>query len=170
MPTAYLGLGSNIGERMNFIRNALSKIEKIRDTSLIKSSSVYETEPWGVSGQDNYLNCAVEIETKLAAEDLLRELKNIEIKLGRQENKKWSEREIDIDLLFYGNEIISKENMKVPHLQIENRKFVLIPLSEIAPQLIHPVFRKNMTELLKETKDELKVVKYEKDKTENLHL
>ena len=169
MPTAYLGLGSNKGERINFIQKALTEIEKIKDTALMSVSSVYETEPWGNKDQDDYLNSAAKISTELNAEDLLKELKDIEVRLGRKDNKRWSEREIDIDLLFYGNEIISKENMNVPHQQIENRKFVLIPLNEIAPDFIHPVLKKNISGLLNETKDELVVRKYHKDKTENIH-
>ncbi|MEP7145429.1 MAG: 2-amino-4-hydroxy-6-hydroxymethyldihydropteridine diphosphokinase, partial [bacterium] len=142
---------------------------KISGTCVIKCSSIYETQPWGIFAQNDYLNSAIKIETSLSAEDLLKELKGIEIKLGRQENLKWSEREIDIDLLFYGNEIIRKENMKVPHPQIENRKFVLIPLNEIAPSLIHPVLKKSISELLKETEDKLSVRKYQKDNADNFH-
>ncbi len=170
MSSAYLGLGSNKGERINYIKNAFNEIEKISGTCVIKCSSIYETQPWGILTQNDYLNSAIKIETNLSAEDLLKELKGIEIKLGRQENLKWSEREIDIDLLFYENEIISKENMKVPHPQIENRKFVLIPLNEIAPSLIHPVLKKSMSELLKETEDKLSVRKYQKDNADNFHL
>ncbi len=170
MATAYLGLVSNKGERINYIQKALNEIEKIDGTTIVKASLVYETEPWGNFDQEDYLNSAVKIETNLIAQDLLKELKSIEVKLGRQENKKWSEREIDIDLLFYENEMISGEYINVPHCQIENRKFVLIPLNEIAPDLIHPVFKKNISELLKETKDKLDVRRYQKDKIENTHL
>ena len=166
MATAYLGLGSNKGGRINFIQNAVIEIEKIFSTSVVKASSVYETEPWGFSDQDDYLNCAVEINTKLIAEVLLKELKNIEIKLGRQDNKKWSEREIDIDLLFFEYQIIRSVNMNVPHPQLEHRKFVLIPLNEIAPDLNHPVLNKNISELLKECRDELYVRKYEMNEKE----
>lgn len=170
MPTAYLGLGSNKGERINFIQNALIEIGNLSGSSVVKSSSVYETEPWGNCDQDDYLNCAVEIETKLSADNLLKELKRIEKTLGRSENIKWSEREIDIDLLFYENEIINKEHMNVPHPQIENRKFVLIPLNEIAPHLIHPGIKKSITELLRQTKDKLSVRKYHREETESIHL
>lgn len=168
MPTSYLGLGSNKGERLNYIENALSEISKIKNTKLIKSSSIYETEPWGNTEQDDYLNSTVEIDTSLEAEVLLRELKEIEKRLGRTENKKWFEREIDIDLLFYGREIIQTNFMKIPHPQIENRKFVLTPMKEIASEFIHPLLNKSISQLLKETKDKLKVTKYTTRKIDNL--
>lgn len=161
MPVCFLGIGSNIGERISFITNALNEIGRIPDTKIVKTSSIYETEPWGNVKQDDYLNCAVEIYTELSAANLLSEIKNIEKKLGRSINGKWTEREIDIDLLFYGNEIIKTEIMNVPHLQIENRKFVLVPLAEISPDFIHPVFKKTVSGLLSETTDKLGVSKYQ---------
>ncbi len=166
--TAYLGLGSNKGDRICYIENAVLEINKIKDTKVIQSSSVYETEPWGNVAQDDYLNSIIEIETELTAENLLKELKNIEKLLGRTGNKKWFEREIDIDLLFFGNEIIINDFMEVPHPQIRNRNFVLIPLNEIAPSLIHPVLQKTSKDLLGETKDNLKVSKYHENKIENI--
>ena len=109
MTKAYLGLGSNIGERIGYIENALKEIEKIEGTKVIRASRVYETEPWGNIKQDDYLNSAAEIETSLDAESLLKELKKIEKNAGRTENEKWGQREIDIDLLFYGDEIIENQ-------------------------------------------------------------
>lgn len=161
MPIVYLGLGSNKGERIHYIESALLEISKIKDTKIICSSSVYETEPWGNIKQDDFLNSVAEIYTSLDAENLLKALKSIEKKLGRTENKKWFEREIDIDLLFYGKELINNESMNVPHPQIENRKFVLIPMNEIASNFIHPLLNKTISALLKDTKDDLKVIKYQ---------
>ena len=166
MPVAYLGLGSNIGERISYIERAMEEIRKIKNTKVLKESSVYETEPWGISDQDHYLNTAVEIETELEPDILLIEIKRIETRIGRTGNKRWSEREIDIDILFYGEDILENEFMKIPHAQIENRKFVLIPLNEIAPKLIHPVFKKSINELLKESRDNLQVFKFKSEKSE----
>lgn len=160
MPVAYLGFGSNIGNRSEFIEKAIEEVRGLKGTEIIKLSSIYETEPWGVSGQGDYLNSAAEIRTELEPQELLGELKRIEKTLGRSDAKRWSEREIDIDLLFYDDRIIDAEAMKVPHPQIENRRFVLVPLTEISPLLIHPVFKKSVTELLRETTDDLKVIKY----------
>lgn len=161
MSAAFLGLGSNIGERISYIEKALEEIQKIPGTQILALSSIYETEPWGEITQEDFLNSVVEIDTALSAENLLKELKNIEKNLGRTENKKWSEREIDIDLLFYGNEIIEKDFMQVPHSQIEKRKFVLVPMNEIAPGFVHPVLNKTISALLSETTDDLNVRKYQ---------
>lgn len=159
MPTAYLGLGSNKGERISFIETAIAEIAEIEKTKLIRTSSVYETEPWGIKGQDDYLNSVSEIQTDLSATELLKALKEIESRIGRTVTAKWSEREIDIDLLFYGNDVLNDETIHVPHAEIENRKFVLIPMNELAPDMIHPVLNKSISVLLHETSDDLKVTK-----------
>ena len=164
MTKSFLGLGSNIGERIAYIEKAVKEISEIPGLKLISSSSVYETDPWGKQNQNDFLNSVIEIETELSAENLLKELKHIEKKSGRINNSRWSEREIDIDLLFYGNEILVNEIINVPHRQIENRKFVLIPLAEIAPEFIHPVFNKTISELLEHTTDKLNVVRYQTSK------
>ena len=166
MQTVYLGLGSNKGERISYIEKAIEEISRLPETKIFVRSAVYETEPWGNIEQEDYLNSVIGIQTELNAEDLLKELKSIEKLIGRKENKKWSAREIDIDLLFYGNEIIDKDHMKVPHGQIENRKFVLVPLNEIAPEFMHPVFKKSISQLLEDTTDKLKVFKYKLSCTE----
>lgn len=166
MKEVYLGLGSNKGERISFIDKAVSEIGLLPGTEIFTRAGIYETEPWGNIEQDDYLNTAIGIKTVLNADDLLKELKRIEKLIGRMENKKWSEREIDIDLLFYGDEIIEKDNMIVPHGQIENRRFVLVPMNEIAPDLIHPAFKKSISQLLSSTSDNLKVFKYKLSNTE----
>lgn len=166
MPKAYLGFGSNKGERISFIETALNEIDKIEKTEVVKCSSVYETEPWGIKDQGDYLNSTAEIKTELSAVELLKALKEIESRTGRTVTSKWSEREIDIDLLFYGNEILNNEIIQVPHAEIENRNFVLIPMKEIAPDHIHPVLNKSISELLSETSDDLKVTKYTLSKSD----
>ena len=166
MQTVYLGLGSNKGKRISYIEKAIEEISGLPETKIFVRSGIYETEPWGNIEQEDYLNSVIGIQTQLNAEDLLKELKSIEKHIGRKENKKWSEREIDIDLLFYGNEIIDKDHMKVPHGQIENRRFVLVPMNEIAPGFMHPVFKKSISQLLEDTTDILKVFKYKLSCTE----
>lgn len=166
MKEVYLGLGSNKGERISFIEKAVSEIGNLPGTEIFTRAGIYETEPWGNIEQDDYLNTVIGINTTMNSEELLKELKRIEKHIGRMENKKWSEREIDIDLLFYGDDIIDNDNMIVPHGHIDKRRFVLVPMNEIAPDLIHPVFKKSISQLLDSTTDNLKVFKYKLSNTE----
>ncbi|MEO6696225.1 MAG: 2-amino-4-hydroxy-6-hydroxymethyldihydropteridine diphosphokinase [Ignavibacteria bacterium] len=161
---AYLGLGSNVGDKLLYIERAVSEIMNLEDCKIIISSSVYETEPWGKKNQDSFLNSVIQIETGQSAESLLKQLKYIEAKIGRTDNAKWAEREIDIDLLFYGNEIIKKDTINIPHGEVENRKFVMIPMCEISPDFVHPVLNKTISQLLKETNDSLSVIKFNNTK------
>ncbi len=165
MAIVYLGFGSNKGNRPENIEKAMRLVDELESTRIIKESSMYETEPWGKASSVNYFNNAVMIETNLEAAELLKSLKAIEVKAGRTISDKWSDREIDIDLLFYKNDVYTNEKLNVPHPEIENRKFVLIPMSEISPEFMHPVLKKTIRELLSETKDNLKVSKLEFSKT-----
>ena len=148
--TAYLCLGSNIGDRRENIDKALEYIsQKLRVT---EKSSVYDTEPVGNPEQPRFLNMICQIKTMLKAADLLVLVKAIEQKLGRMPGRPNSPRPIDIDILFYGDEVIKTPELKIPHPRLVQRAFVLIPLAEIAPALIHPVSKKTVNELLKELK------------------
>ncbi|KAA0208071.1 MAG: 2-amino-4-hydroxy-6-hydroxymethyldihydropteridine diphosphokinase [Ignavibacteriaceae bacterium] len=157
----FLGFGSNKGNRLSYLNRACKLIDECDEIEILKCSSVYETEPWGFSNQNMFLNAIAEAETSLEPGVLLKKLKSIEKALERSANVKWAEREIDIDLLFYGDQIIESEGLSIPHKQIENRNFVLIPLVELEPEFMHPVIKRTVHELLKISPDKLKVHKTE---------
>ena len=148
MKDVYLLLGSNEGKPEDNLRVARMLIEE-RCGTTVKSSSLYETEAWGLKEQNNFLNQAILIKTGLNPSALLTELKAIEKELGRIETTKWGPRVIDIDILFYGNEITNLPDLKIPHPYIQDRRFTLAPMGEIAPEFVHPVIKKTMVELLK---------------------
>lgn len=149
MSTVYIGIGSNLGDRH---RNCLRAIELLRQNSLVvtKQSSMYETEPWGVTDQPAFVNMAVEVVTDLAPVRLLELIKKIEKDMGRQDTIKWGPRLIDLDVLLYDDLILKTDSLTIPHPLMHEREFVLGPLSEIAGDLIHPVLKKSIGELLKE--------------------
>lgn len=155
---AYLSLGSNIGDKLNHIELAKKELV-LRIGELIKKSSLYITEAWGNTKQEEFLNQVVAINTSHTPHSLLKELLNIEIELGRIRNKRNDPRTIDIDILFYDDVIILTNELKVPHPRLHLRKFVLIPMTEIAPTYIHPVFKKTINELLKQCEDNSHVKK-----------
>lgn len=156
MTKVFLGLGSNIGDRRKYLQEAVEEIKKIPQTNVTKLSSIYETEPWGFTEQDEYLNAVAEIETNISFSELLKEVKNIEVRLGRDKADKWKSRKIDIDILFFGDTIHNGENLHIPHKHIEDRNFVLVPLNELEPDFIHPVSKENISDILKKSKDTLK--------------
>jgi 2-amino-4-hydroxy-6-hydroxymethyldihydropteridine diphosphokinase len=156
--TAFLGLGTNLGNRLENLKKAVENISTSAG-EVISSSQLYETEPWGFKSGDHFLNMVIQINTSLKPADLLKQLLKIEIGMGRVRGaEKYSSRIIDIDILLYENEIIRKPYLKVPHPLMSERKFVLVPLCEIAPEMIHPVLNKTFAALLKECGDE-RVVK-----------
>lgn len=156
MNNVFLGLGSNIGDRKRYLKEAIEEIKKIPDTKVIKLSGIYETEPWGFKEQAEYLNAVIEIETDIHYPELLKEVKDIEIRLGRDKTDKWKSRKIDIDILFYGDLVYEDEKLHIPHKHIEDRNFVLVPLNEIEPDFVHPVTKKKISEILENSKDKLK--------------
>ncbi len=135
---AYIGLGSNMGDKKANLARARFLIEGLKDVRISKQSSLYETAPWGKMDQDDFINQVIEIETKLSPLDLLHQLQSIEIKLGRRRQVHWGPRNIDLDVLLYGREIIDLEELKVPHPFLIQRLFVLIPLAEIDSELVFP--------------------------------
>lgn len=134
----FIGLGSNLDDKIDNLARALYLIEKIEKVQIIKESSLYRTAPWGKTDQDDFINQVIEIETELSPLDLLHQLQDIEIKMGRQRDVRWGPRNIDLDILLYGRETIDLEELKVPHPYLLQRLFVLMPLQEIAPDLEFP--------------------------------
>jgi 2-amino-4-hydroxy-6-hydroxymethyldihydropteridine diphosphokinase len=159
--TAFLHLGSNEGNRLEMIDKATAMIEGQIGKLLIKSS-LYETEAWGMKDQPDFINQAVKIDTPHTSLETLQLCKKIEHELGSMKKEKWGQRSIDIDLLFWNESIISDENISLPHPQIENRNFVLIPLMEIAGEFIHPVLNKSIEEIFDECEDDCEVLLYER--------
>jgi len=154
----FIGLGSNLGDRRANIADALERIRKLPDTRIVKESSLYESEPHG-DAKTWFVNGVIEIETDLTPDNLLKKLKVVESAMGRKrvKGKRWGSRIIDLDVLFFGSLVLRKRMLKVPHPEVQNRRFVLLPLSELAPQLIHPVLQVTVSDLLASAKDTKKV-------------
>jgi 2-amino-4-hydroxy-6-hydroxymethyldihydropteridine diphosphokinase len=157
MNKIFLITGGNIGNRKKNLETAATLIEK-RIGKIIKRSNIYETEAWGITNQPSFYNQVLLIESKLPAGKILDTILNIESEMGRIRTVKNAARIIDIDILFFNDSIINEENLTIPHPEISNRKFVLIPLNEIAPQMLHPVSQKTLQQLLAECKDPLTVI------------
>jgi 2-amino-4-hydroxy-6-hydroxymethyldihydropteridine diphosphokinase len=159
MIDVFLLLGSNLGTRELFLQQAIESISaQIAPVKLM--SSVYETQSWGKTDEPDYLNQVLMLQTDLSAQDVLEKILGIELQMGRKREVKWGSRIIDIDILFYGDAVIHDFNLIVPHPELYKRSFTLIPLAEIAPDLIHPVFKKNILQLKDELKDNLIVKKH----------
>ena len=158
MNIAYLLIGGNLGKREENLSNAVSFI--IKQCGLVsQSSSIYETAPWGNTDQPSFLNLALEVRTNLNARQLIRHILKIEKMMGRIRKEKLEPRIIDIDILFFNDEIHDLSFLKVPHPEIQNRRFALTPMAEIAGTLIHPVLKKSITQLLDECPDKSDVKK-----------
>ena len=150
----YLLLGSNIGNRLAYLKEAATLLSK-ENIIIIEESSIYETEPWGPKDQDWFLNVILEISTSYEPKELLEVVLKIESELGRVRKEKWGERCIDIDILYFKNEVVDDTNLSLPHLGIPNRKFTLMPLAEMCPLEKHPTLDKTQMELLAECTDPL---------------
>ena len=148
----YLGLGANLGNREENIKNAISRLSSHPEILIKKRSSMIETKPYGNIDQPNFINCVIEIDTDITAENLLLKCLAVENGLGRKRNEKWDPRTIDIDILFYGKTIVNLEQLTIPHPDLHNRKFVINSLNEICPDFIHPVINKKIKEIYLELK------------------
>jgi 2-amino-4-hydroxy-6-hydroxymethyldihydropteridine diphosphokinase len=144
----YLALGTNLGDRPANLRAALAGLPPV--VSLLESSPIYETPPWGVTDQPAFLNMVIKGKTRLGAQNLLKHLKFLETRLGRVPSIRYGPRKIDIDLLFYDDILLNTPELTIPHPRLHERAFVLIPLADLAPELVHPAFGKNVRQLLAE--------------------
>lgn len=149
----YLSLGSNMGDKRENLLEAIKRIGELENTEVVKSSTILETEPFGYIEQDNFLNACLEVKTLLTPQEFLSSILKIELDMGRVREIKWGPRVIDIDILFYDDEIIQEDNLAVPHPWICEREFVLEPLSEIAPNYVHPLERKTIMMLARKLKE-----------------
>lgn len=155
----YILLGTNLGERKNNLQDAISKLNEVDEIFVTNRSKIYESSPWGITNQPRYLNQVLEVATSLEPYQLLIKLLSVEHKMGRTRNGiKWGPRIIDIDLLFYNQSCVERTGLVVPHPQLHNRRFTLIPLDEIAPLFYHPLLKKTTHQLLEECQDPLVVV------------
>ena len=148
----YLLLGANLGDRVQTLRRAANLIAG-RVGAVVHQSGLYETAPWGVTDQPAYLNQVLAVQTTLTPEAVLAQTQAIEEELGRVRLEKWGARIIDIDILYYDDRILQTDTLTIPHPYLHQRRFTLVPLAEIAPNFVHPIFRKTTTQFLYETDD-----------------
>jgi len=158
MNRVFLLLGGNLGDRFSYLKQAITLIDS-QIGSVIRQSAVYETASWGNEQQPDYLNQVLEVDTKLSPEELLVQLLETEKVMGRIRHEKWGARIIDIDILFYNNQIIDGSNLIIPHSYLHQRRFTLVPLVELAPEFVHPVLKQSLKELLNVLTDNLEVRK-----------
>ena len=158
MNTAYLLIGGNLGDRAAYLQLAVKHIEALCG-KITSSSSIYETAAWGNTNQPAFYNQAIQLMTPMAPEDLLEQLLAIELEMGRVRSQKYGPRTIDLDILMIDDTILDSPSLSIPHPQLQNRRFALLPLNEIAPALHHPVLDKTIHELLLNCPDTLDVQK-----------
>ncbi len=156
MNTSYLSLGSNEGDRVLWISKAIDRIAESCG-HIIRKSSLFETAAWGINAQPDFLNMVITIQTSQTAHQLLESILHIEILLGRHRDIKWGPRIIDIDILFFNDEVVNLPDLIIPHPYLHLRRFTLVPLTEIAPDYIHPILNKSTASLLSECQDSLEV-------------
>ena len=149
MTVAYIGLGSNMGDKLGYIQQANMLLKDSEGVRVVGSSSLYETKPYGNPNQEWFLNAVLELDTSLSARDLLVVCQGIELRLDRVRDnvEKWGPRTIDLDILFYGDDIISTEELQIPHNEVHRRAFVLVPMKELNPCFIHPAIGISVQEL-----------------------
>jgi len=154
MNTAYIGVGSNLGDKLQNCCKAIDLVNNIENCTVKTQSPFYRTEPVGVASQDWYVNGVILVETGLSAQDLLRSLLSIETGMGRVRKQRWESRIIDLDILLYGYHVIDEKNLIIPHPRMHIRRFVIMPMVQLDPDLVHPVLGRTMSELLDDLAEE----------------
>lgn len=152
MAVAYLSLGSNIGDKVGYLQQAVKMLTESGLITVVRSSAFYETEPWGNKDLDWFVNAVIEVKTKLSPRELLELCKNIEHKMGREERKtdNYEARKIDIDIIFYGDLIVDEPDLIIPHKHLHERAFVIVPMLELIPDYEHPKYNKSLLQLHEE--------------------
>lgn len=149
---AYVAFGSNMGDKEKYINKAITTLNKWQQIEIICVSDKIVTKPYGNIEQDNFVNGVMKLKTLLSAEELLQILQKVELDAGRERKIHWGPRTLDLDIIFYDDEIINKANLVVPHPDMKNREFVLKPLMQIAPHKVHPIYRKTISDMYEELK------------------
>ncbi|MFT2010653.1 2-amino-4-hydroxy-6-hydroxymethyldihydropteridine diphosphokinase [Pontibacter sp. 13R65] len=160
MSSLYLLLGGNLGNRETFLQQARERLAAAVG-SITACSKLYETAAWGKTDQPAFLNQVLALQTNLLPEQVLHRIQGIELDLGRERIEHWGARVIDIDILFYNDLVLQTQRLTIPHPQLQNRRFTLMPLAEIAPNLVHPVLQQTIAKLLVICDDPLKVSVYQ---------
>ena len=145
--TGYLGFGTNLGDRKKNLAQAVNNLNDRPDLAVLRTSGIYETKPWGLTGQPKFLNMVAEIATSISPGELLERVKKLELYMGRESGPRFGPRLIDIDILLFEDQVVDEPDLTIPHASLHLRAFVLVPLAELAPELVHPVMGVNIDHL-----------------------